>query len=106
MDQPDLPCAGRGHGVSPGNRIISAQPTSGDGGCVVAATKAGGRGGKSPCLMVAGLPHWADRVTKRNLAWRCVNTRLMTEMGFACAKENRFLDNVVGFVLARANHDA
>lgn len=91
------------YGVKPGNRILVRSANNPAMVAVwLAATKAGAVVVNTmPMLRAAELGKIAD---KAEISLALCDTRLMDEM-VACAKENRFLDSVVGFD-GTANHDA
>jgi len=91
------------YGVRPGNRVlIRAANNPAMVACWLAATKAGAVVVNTmPMLRASEL---AQIVDKARIALALCDTRLMDEL-VACAKDNRFLEQVVGFD-GTANHDA
>ena len=91
------------YGVRPGNRVlIRAANNPAMVACWLAATKAGAVVVNTmPMLRASELGQIAD---KAKIALALCDTRLMDEL-VACAKDNRFLEQVVGFD-GTANHDA
>ncbi|WP_173932305.1 benzoate-CoA ligase family protein [Chelativorans sp. Marseille-P2723] len=91
------------YGVKPGNRVlIRAANNPAMVACWLAATKAGAVVVNTmPMLRAAEL---AKIVDKAEISLALCDTRLMDEM-IACAKESRFMKQVVGFD-GTANHDA
>jgi 2-aminobenzoate-CoA ligase len=91
------------YGVKPGNRILIRSANNPAMVAVwLAATKAGAVVVNTmPMLRAAELGKIAD---KAEISLALCDTRLMDEM-VACAKDNRFLNKVVGFD-GTANHDA
>ena len=91
------------YGVRPGNRVlVRAANNPAMVACWLAATKAG-------AVVVNTMPmlranELAQIVDKAKIALALCDTRLMDEL-VACAKESRFLEQVVGFD-GTANHDA
>jgi 2-aminobenzoate-CoA ligase len=91
------------YGVRPGNRVlIRAANNPAMVACWLAATKAG-------AVVVNTMPRLraselAQIVDKARIALALCDTRLMDEL-VACAKDSRFLEQVVGFD-GTANHDA
>jgi 2-aminobenzoate-CoA ligase len=91
------------YGVRPGNRIlIRAANNPAMVACWLAATKAGAVVVNTMPMLRAG--ELAQIVDKAKVALALCDTRLMDEL-VACAKDNRFLEQVVGFD-GTANHDA
>ena len=91
------------YGVRPGNRIlIRAANNPAAVACWLAATKAGAVVVNTMPMLRAG--ELAQIVDKAKVALALCDTRLMDEL-VACAKDNRFLEQVVGFD-GTANHDA
>ena len=91
------------YGVRPGNRVlIRAANNPAMVACWLAATKAGAVVVNTmPMLRASEL---AQIVGKARIALALCDTRLMDEL-VACAKDSRFLEQVVGFD-GTANHDA
>src|SRR5690606_26649415 len=91
------------YGIKPGNRVlIRAANNPAMVACWLAATKAGAVVVNTmPMLRAAEL---AKIVDKAEISLALCDTRLMDEM-IACAKESRFMKQVVGFD-GTANHDA
>src|SRR5690349_8104448 len=90
-------------GVKPGNRIlIRAANNPAMVACWLAATKAGAVVVNTMPMLRAG--ELSQIVDKARIALALCDTRLMDEL-VACAKGNRFLEQVVGFD-GTANHDA
>jgi len=91
------------YGVRPGNRVlVRAANNPAMIACWLAATKAGAVVVNTmPMLRASEL---AQIVDKAKIALALCDTRLMDEL-VACAKDNRFLEQVVGFD-GTANHDA
>jgi len=91
------------YGVRPGNRVlIRAANNPAMVACWLAATKAGAVVVNTmPMLRASEL---AQIVDKARIALALCDTRLMDEL-VACAKDSRFLEQVVGFD-GTANHDA
>jgi 2-aminobenzoate-CoA ligase len=91
------------YGVRPGNRVlIRAANNPAMVACWLAATKAGAVVVNTmPMLRASEL---AQIVDKAKIALALCDTRLMDEL-VACAKDSRFLEQVVGFD-GTANHDA
>jgi 2-aminobenzoate-CoA ligase len=91
------------YGVRPGNRVlIRAANNPAMVACWLAATKAGAVVVNTmPMLRASEL---AQIVDKARIALALCDTRLMDEL-VACAKDGRFLEQVVGFD-GTANHDA
>ena len=91
------------YGVRPGNRVlVRAANNPAMVACWLAATKAG-------AVVVNTMPmlrarELAQIVDKAKIALALCDTRLMDEL-VACAKDSRFLEQVVGFD-GTANHDA
>ena len=91
------------YGVRPGNRIlIRSANNPAMVACWLAATKAGAVVVNTMPMLRAG--ELAQIVDKAKVALALCDTRLMDEL-VACAKDNRFLEQVVGFD-GTANHDA
>ena len=91
------------YGVRPGNRIlIRSANNPAMVACWLAATKAGAVVVNTMPMLRAG--ELAKIVDKARIALALCDTRLMDEL-VACAKGNRFLEQVVGFD-GTANHDA
>jgi 2-aminobenzoate-CoA ligase len=91
------------YGVRPGNRIlIRAANNPAMVACWLAATKAGAVVVNTMPMLRAG--ELAQIVDKAKIALALCDTRLMDEL-VACAKDSRFLEQVVGFD-GTANHDA
>ncbi|PWT87850.1 MAG: 2-aminobenzoate-CoA ligase [Proteobacteria bacterium] len=91
------------YGVRPGNRIlIRSANNPAMVACWLAATKAGAVVINTMPMLRAG--ELAKIVDKAKVALALCDTRLMDEL-VACAKDNRFLEQVVGFD-GTANHDA
>src|SRR5262245_33108157 len=90
------------YGVKPGNRILIR---SGNNPALVAAwlaaTKAGAVGNTRPMLRAGEL---AKIVDKAQISLALTDTRIADEL-IACAKDSRFLKQVVGFD-GTSNHDA
>jgi 2-aminobenzoate-CoA ligase len=91
------------YGVRPGNRVlVRAANKPAMVACWLAATKAGAVVVNTmPMLRASEL---AQIVDKARIALALCDTRLMDEL-VACAKDSRFLEQVVGFD-GTANHDA
>jgi 2-aminobenzoate-CoA ligase len=91
------------YGVRPGNRVlVRAANNPAMVACWLAATKAGAVVVNTmPMLRASEL---AQIVDKAKIALALCDTRLMDEL-VACAKDSRFLEQVVGFD-GTANHDA
>ena len=91
------------YGVRPGNRVlVRAANNPAMVACWLAATKAGAVVVNTmPMLRASEL---AQIVDKARIALALCDTRLMDEL-VACAKDSRFLEQVVGFD-GTANHDA
>jgi 2-aminobenzoate-CoA ligase len=91
------------YGVRPGNRVlVRAANNPAMVACGLAATKAGAVVVNTmPMLRASEL---AQIVDKARIALALCDTRLMDEL-VACAKDSRFLEQVVGFD-GTANHDA
>src|SRR6201994_4974440 len=91
------------YGVKPGHRVLIR---SGNNpalvACWLAATKAGAVVVNTMPMLRAG--ELAQIVDKAKVALALCDTRLMDEL-VACAKDSRFLEQVVGFD-GTANHDA
>jgi 2-aminobenzoate-CoA ligase len=91
------------YGVKPGNRIlIRSANNPAMVACWLAATKAGAVVVNTMPMLRAG--ELSKIVDKAEIALALCDTRLMDEM-VACAKDSRFLKQVVGFD-GTANHDA
>jgi 2-aminobenzoate-CoA ligase len=91
------------YGVRPGNRVlIRAANNPAMVACWLAATKAGAVVVNTMPMLRAG--ELAQIVDKAKIALALCDTRLMDEL-VACAKDSRFLEQVVGFD-GTANHDA
>jgi 2-aminobenzoate-CoA ligase len=91
------------YGVRPGNRVlIRAANNPAMVACWLAATKAGAVVVNTMPMLRAG--ELAQIVDKARIALALCDTRLMDEL-VACAKDSRFLEQVVGFD-GTANHDA
>ena len=91
------------YGVRPGNRVlVRAANNPAMVACWLAATKAGAVVVNTMPMLRAG--ELAQIVDKAKIALALCDTRLMDEL-VACAKDNRFLEQVVGFD-GTANHDA
>jgi 2-aminobenzoate-CoA ligase len=91
------------YGVRPGNRVlIRAANNPAMVACWLAATKAGAVVVNTMPMLRAG--ELAQIVAKAKIALALCDTRLMDEL-VACAKDSRFLEQVVGFD-GTANHDA
>jgi 2-aminobenzoate-CoA ligase len=91
------------YGVRPGNRVlIRAANNPAMVACWLAATKAGAVAVNTMPMLRAG--ELAQIVDKAKIAIALCDTRLMDEL-VACAKDSRFLEQVVGFD-GTANHDA
>ena len=91
------------YGVKPGNRVlIRSANNPAMVACWLAATKAGAVVVNTMPMLRAG--ELAQIVDKAEIALALCDTRLMDEM-VACAKDSRFLKQVVGFD-GTANHDA
>ena len=91
------------YGVRPGNRVlVRAANNPAMVACWLAATKAGAVVVNTMPMLRAG--ELAQIVDKAKIALALCDTRLMDEL-VACAKESRFLEQVVGFD-GTANHDA
>jgi 2-aminobenzoate-CoA ligase len=91
------------YGVRPGNRVlIRSANNPAMVACWLAATKAGAVVVNTMPMLRAG--ELAKIVDKAKIALALCDTRLMDEL-VACAKGNRFLEQVVGFD-GTANHDA
>jgi 2-aminobenzoate-CoA ligase len=91
------------YGVKPGNRVlIRSANNPAMVACWLAATKAGAVVVNTMPMLRAG--ELGKIVDKAEIALALCDTRLMDEM-VACAKDNRFLKQVVGFD-GTANHDA
>jgi 2-aminobenzoate-CoA ligase len=91
------------YGVKPGNRVlIRSANNPAMVACWLAATKAGAVVVNTMPMLRAG--ELAKIVDKAEITIALCDTRLMDEM-VACAKESRFLKQVVGFD-GTANHDA
>ena len=91
------------YGVKPGNRVlIRSANNPAMVACWLAATKAGAVVVNTMPMLRAG--ELTQIVDKAEIALALCDTRLMDEM-VACAKDSRFLKQVVGFD-GTANHDA
>ena len=91
------------YGVRPGNRVlVRAANNPAMVACWLAATKAGAVVVNTMPMLRAG--ELAQIVDKAKIALALCDTRLMDEV-VACAKDSRFLEQVVGFD-GTANHDA
>ncbi|MBS3650487.1 benzoate-CoA ligase family protein [Pseudaminobacter sp. 19-2017] len=91
------------YGVKPGNRVlIRSANNPAMVACWLAATKAGAVVVNTMPMLRAG--ELAKIVDKAEISLALCDTRLMDEM-VACAKDSRFLKQVVGFD-GTANHDA
>jgi 2-aminobenzoate-CoA ligase len=91
------------YGVRPGNRVlIRSANNPAMVACWLAATKVGAVVVNTMPLLRAG--ELAQIVDKARIALALCDTRLMDEL-VACAKDSRFLEQVVGFD-GTANHDA
>ncbi|KQZ29678.1 2-aminobenzoate-CoA ligase [Mesorhizobium sp. Root552] len=91
------------YGVKPGNRIlIRSANNPAMVACWLAATKAGAVVVNTMPMLRAG--ELAKIVDKAEIGLALCDTRLMDEM-VACAKDNAFLNKVIGFD-GTANHDA
>jgi 2-aminobenzoate-CoA ligase len=91
------------YGIRPGNRVlIRAANNPAMVACWLAATKAGAVVVNTMPMLRAG--ELAQIVDKARIALALCDTRLMDEL-VACAKDSRFLEQVVGFD-GTANHDA
>src|SRR5215204_1794767 len=91
------------YGVRPGNRVlIRAANNPAMVACWLAATKAGAVVVNTMPMLRTG--ELAQIVDKAKIALALCDTRLMDEL-VACAKDSRFLEQVVGFD-GTANHDA
>jgi 2-aminobenzoate-CoA ligase len=91
------------YGVRPGNRVlIRSANNPAMVACWLAATKAGAVVVNTMPMLRAG--ELAQIVDKAKIALALCDTRLMDEL-VACAKDSRFLEQVVGFD-GTANHDA
>lgn len=91
------------YGVRPGNRVlVRAANNPAMVACWLAATKAGAVVVNTMPMLRAG--ELAQIVDKARIALALCDTRLMDEL-VACAKDSRFLEQVVGFD-GTANHDA
>jgi 2-aminobenzoate-CoA ligase len=91
------------YGVRPGNRVLIRSANSpAMVACWLAATKAGAVVVNTMPMLRAG--ELAQIVDKARIALALCDTRLMDEL-VACAKDSRFLEQVVGFD-GTANHDA
>jgi 2-aminobenzoate-CoA ligase len=91
------------YGVRPGNRVlIRAANNPAMVACWLAATKVGAVVVNTMPMLRAG--ELAQIVDKAKVALALCDTRLMDEL-VACAKDSRFLEQVVGFD-GTANHDA
>ena len=91
------------YGVRPGNRVlIRSANNPAMVACWLAATKAGAVVVNTMPMLRAG--ELGQIVDKAKISLALCDTRLMDEL-VACAKDNRFLEQVVGFD-GTANHDA
>jgi 2-aminobenzoate-CoA ligase len=91
------------YGVRPGNRVlVRAANNPAMVACWLAATKAGAVVVNTMPMLRSG--ELAQIVDKAKIALALCDTRLMDEL-VACAKDSRFLEQVVGFD-GTANHDA
>ncbi|MBX3531336.1 MAG: AMP-binding protein [Rhizobiaceae bacterium] len=91
------------YGVKPGNRVLVRGPNNpAVVACWLAATKAGAVVVNTMPMLRAG--ELAKIVDKAEIALALCDTRAMDEIT-ACAKESRFLKQVIGFD-GTANHDA
>src|SRR5471032_1788867 len=91
------------YGVRPGNRVlIRAANNPAMVACWLAATKVGAVVVNTMPMLRAG--ELAQIVDKARISLALCDTRLMDEL-VACAKDSRFLEQVVGFD-GTANHDA
>jgi 2-aminobenzoate-CoA ligase len=91
------------YGVRPGNRVlIRSANNPAMVACWLAATKAGAVVVNTMPMLRAG--ELGQIVNKAKISLALCDTRLMDEL-VACAKDNRFLEQVVGFD-GTANHDA
>src|SRR5512132_3018837 len=91
------------YGIKPGNRVlVRAANNPAMVACWLAATKAGAVVVNTMPMLRAG--ELAQIVDKARIALALCDTRLMDEL-VACAKDSRFLEQVVGFD-GTANHDA
>ena len=91
------------YGVKPGNRILIRAPNNpAMVACWLAATKAGAVVVNTMPMLRAG--ELAKIVDKAEIALALCDTRIKDDL-VACAKESRFLKQVVGFD-GTANHDA
>ncbi len=91
------------YGVKPGNRVVIRSPNNpAMVACWLAATKAGAVVVNTMPMLRAG--EIAKIVDKSEAALALCDTRLMDDM-IACAKDSRFLKQVVGFD-GTASHDA
>ncbi len=91
------------YGVRPGNRILIRGPNNpAVVACWLAATKAGAVVVNTMPMLRAG--ELSKIVDKAEIALALCDTRALDEM-VACAKESRFLKQVIGFD-GTANHDA
>jgi 2-aminobenzoate-CoA ligase len=91
------------YGVRPGNRVLVRSANNpAMVACWLAATKVGAVVVNTMPMLRAG--ELAQIVDKARIALALCDTRLMDEL-VACAKDNRFLEQVVGFD-GTANHDA
>jgi 2-aminobenzoate-CoA ligase len=91
------------YGVRPGNRVlIRSANNPAMVACWLAVTKAGAVAVNTMPMLRAG--ELAQIVDKAQAALALCDTRLMDEL-VACAKQSRFLEQVVGFD-GTANHDA
>jgi 2-aminobenzoate-CoA ligase len=91
------------YGVKPGNRVLIRSPNNpAMVACWLAATKAGAVVVNTMPMLRAG--ELAKIVDKAEISLALCDTRIKDEL-VACAKESRFLKQVVGFD-GTANHDA
>ena len=91
------------YGVRPGNRVLIRAPNNpAMVACWLAATKAGAVVVNTMPMLRAG--ELAKIVDKAEIGLALCDTRILDEM-IACAKDNRFLKQVIGFD-GTANHDA
>ena len=91
------------YGVKPGNRVLIRSPNNpAMVACWLAATKAGAVVVNTMPMLRAG--ELAKIVDKAEISLALCDTRIKDEL-IACAKESRFLKQVVGFD-GTANHDA
>ncbi|MFU0503534.1 AMP-binding protein [Pseudaminobacter sp. NGMCC 1.201702] len=91
------------YGVKPGNRVLIRSPNNpAMVACWLAATKVGAVVVNTMPMLRAG--ELAKIVDKAEISFALCDTRIKDEL-IACAKESRFLKQVVGFD-GTANHDA